>query len=232
MEYMARWGPKGFILSPEKIVPLFDLATSVALKSDNGTDTSGAVATNSKGREPQTIEFATTYFKSLNVDPRAQYEEWTSLIGESYPLLLAGKRFGPEKMQLKSINLSDVQLTPTGEFLCATISIVLEECATVVKNTSGSGVGGSGYVSGNSALNTSTGTMKDYLPIPPNGKLTQNEYLYAMHTMPEEDRQNKYDKYAHSEPGNGINYNVYNTTGRGGGGITTLAGPKDNAVKQ
>lgn len=226
MEYMARWGPKGFILSPEKIVPLFDLATSVALKSDNGTDTSGAVATNSKGREPQTIEFATTYFKSLNVDPRAQYEEWESLVGTSHPLLIGGKRFGAEKMQLKSINLSDVQLTPTGEFLCATISIVLEECATVEKKASSSG--GSSYVGGPGSSDESAAPLKSYLPPPPpNGKLTQKEYQYAMHTMPDEVRADAAETIA-AIPGNGLNYNL----GRGGGGINTLAGPKDNAVKQ
>ena len=227
MDYTAQWGPKGFLISPEKIVPFFDLATTISLKTDSGTDTSGAVATNAKGLEPQQVEFSTTYFKSLNVDPRAQYDEWASLVGASHPLLIGGKRFGAEKMQLQSVTLSDVRLTPKGEFICATISVVLSE-PTAQKTTSSGGSGKASTVSSS----TSNNTRRDYLPVPPNGKLTERDYLYAMHTMPEEDRANSVRIVSAAIPGNGLNYNVYDTTGRGGGGITTLAGPKDSAIKR
>lgn len=209
MDYTAQWGPKGFLISPEKIVPLFDLSTTISIKSDSGTDTSGAVASNAKGREPQEISFSTTYFKSLNVDPRAQYEEWVSLVGESYPLLIAGTRFGAEQMQLKSITLSDVQLTPKGEFICATIAISLSESTAKKKTSSGGGGGGT-------VRRATSNIRRDYLPVPPNGKLTERDYLYAMHTMPDEDRSNNTNN---------------NNNKHGGGGVTTLAGPKDSAIK-
>ena len=53
MEYTALWGPKGFIVSPSKIVPLMNLSTSFSVKTDSGNDTSGTATTNTKGRELQ-----------------------------------------------------------------------------------------------------------------------------------------------------------------------------------
>ena len=50
MEYTALWGPKGFIISPTKIVPLLNLSTSFAVKSESGNDTSGAATTNTMGK--------------------------------------------------------------------------------------------------------------------------------------------------------------------------------------
>ena len=39
MEYTAKWGPKGFLVSPSKIVPLMNLSTSFSVKADSGDDT-------------------------------------------------------------------------------------------------------------------------------------------------------------------------------------------------
>ena len=127
MSYLARWGPKGFLVSPSKIVPFNDFSTTVALKADSENDTSGTAPTNTRGRELQPMNFSTTYLRSLGVDPRAQWEEWESLIGQVHPLLIEGRRFGPAKMILTEASLSDVVVSNTGAFLEATVSIVLQE---------------------------------------------------------------------------------------------------------
>ena len=135
MEYTALWGPKGFIVSPEKIVPLNDLVTSIALKQDNGTDTSGTSPTNTKGKEPQTISLSTTYVKSAGVDPRSQIDEWTAEVGNAYTLYIGGVQFGPSKLKLTKVDVTNILLSPKGTFLSVKVAVTLEEYVEQVSTT-------------------------------------------------------------------------------------------------
>ena len=127
MGYTARWGRKGFIVSPSKIVPIANIATGVKLKTDSENDTSGTATTNTRGRELQTVTFDTKYLAAAGVNPRGQIAEWEAELGNVYPLYIGGKRFGPPKMKLTAVNETEIQLTPKGEFISVTISITLEE---------------------------------------------------------------------------------------------------------
>lgn len=127
MKYMAKWGQKGFLVSPSKIVPLLNFETSVDLITDSENDTSGTAPTNTRGRELQQITFSTQYLRSVGVDPRAQFEEWNSLIGQAHPLYIGDKRFGPAKMMLIGVAMTELQLTNTGEFLSIYLDITLQE---------------------------------------------------------------------------------------------------------
>ena len=126
MSYMARWGPKGFLISPTKIVAMENLRTSVTMKSDSENDTSGTSPTNTRGREAIPISFSVNYIRAAGVDPRAQKEEWESLVGQSYPLYVGGRRFGPELMTLKEVDF-DITLSNAGDFLSVEATISLEE---------------------------------------------------------------------------------------------------------
>ena len=127
MSYMARWGPKGFLVSPTKIVTLDDLNTSVSLKSDSENDTSGTSPTNTRGLLLQPVSFSVTYIRAAGTNPRAQLDEWNNLVGQSNPLYIGGKRFGPNSLILKQVDAADFVLSPNGEILSVTISISLEE---------------------------------------------------------------------------------------------------------
>lgn len=129
MAYMVRWGPKGFLVSPSKVVPFGNFTTSMKLKSDSENDTSGTEPTNTRGRELRPVTFETTYMSALGVDPRGQIEEWEGLIGQAHPLYIGSKRFGPPKMLLKEVATSDVKLTLQGEMISCKIAITLEEYA-------------------------------------------------------------------------------------------------------
>lgn len=131
MEYTALWGPKGFIVSPSKIVPLMDLSTSFSVKSDSGNDTSGTSKTNDRGRELQKLSLSTLYVRGAGVDPRGQIAEWEAVVGKSYPLYIEGKRFGPDKLTLKSVDVSDILLSNTGKFLQCAVALQFEEYSTV-----------------------------------------------------------------------------------------------------
>lgn len=127
MAYMAQWGPKGFVISPHKIVPLDNFSTSMKLKTDSENDTSGTQPVNTRGRELRPISFETTYWRALGVDPRAQIEEWEAQIGQAYPLYVGTKRFGPPKMILTEVSTSDIKLTASGEMLSCKIALKFEE---------------------------------------------------------------------------------------------------------
>lgn len=126
-KYMAQWGSKGFLVSPGKIVPLSTISTAYVLKSESNNDTSGTPPTNTRGLELEEIMLETTYLAAAGVDPRGQVEEWKSLIGDTNPLYIQGKRFGPKLLQLKQVSVQNVQLDNAGRFLSVDLSISLQE---------------------------------------------------------------------------------------------------------
>lgn len=124
---MAQWGSKGFLVSPGKIVPLSTISTAYVLKSESNNDTSGTPPTNTRGLELEEITLETTYLAAAGVDPRGQVEEWKSLIGDTNPLYIQGKRFGPKLLQLKQVSVQNVLMDNAGRFLSVDLSISLQE---------------------------------------------------------------------------------------------------------
>lgn len=137
MKYQARWGKKGFLVSPQKIVPLEGFKTGYKWKDDDKSDTSGKKKTNTRGPEAQTVSFTATYLRAAGVDPRSQYEEWCGEVGKSYPLYVGEKRFGPAKMMLKSVDMSNVLLSAQGDFLRVDLALTFtEETSSASKTAS------------------------------------------------------------------------------------------------
>lgn len=163
MGYQARWGPKGFIISPNKIVPLMGLSTSLTLKADSENDTSGTQPTNTRGRELRPITFSVPYYAAAGVDPRDQIRQWEAELGKSYPFLIEGKKFGEDKMMLTNVETSDIQLSNSGKFISCVISITLEEYSEGKKSKL-VGKSGSG---GKDAAMTATASLMDRAALKP-----------------------------------------------------------------
>ena len=125
--YLAKWGNKGFLVSPEKIVPLLSLSTGFARKSDTNNDTSGQPTTNTRGLELQTIQLETRYVAGTGVDPRGQIEEWRNQFYKRYPLYINGQQFGPDLLELVSVDISNVQLDNKGRFISVDVAVTLGE---------------------------------------------------------------------------------------------------------
>lgn len=159
MGYTAKWGNKGFIVSPSKIVALENLSTAIKLKTNSENDTSGTPTTNTRGRELQTISFSAKYLAAAGVNPRGQINEWEAELGNAYPLYIGGKRFGPAQMMLTAIEVSDIQLTAGGEMLSVTISITLQEYDE--SNVSALANNASGTVAGKDAAMSATASKTD-----------------------------------------------------------------------
>lgn len=149
MGYQARWGPKGFIISPKKIVAIEDFKTSYELKTDTNEDTSGTPPTNTKGRELQPVTMSTQYLRATGTDPRGQIEEWGSLVGKHHPLCINEKVFGPANMQLQKVDVSDVLFNNEGVMLGCTVSLTFMEYSvsstTNGATTSKAGAGSGAY---------------------------------------------------------------------------------------
>lgn len=127
MGYKARWGPMGFLVSPDKIVPFDNFSTSITLKTESGNDTSGTSSSNARGLELQPMSFTTKYMRAAGVDPLERFNAWKALVGKSHPLYIGDKRFGPSKMRLKSVSVSELLTNNNGVFLSITLDITLEE---------------------------------------------------------------------------------------------------------
>ena len=127
MSIMAYWGPMSFEVSTNRIAVLQNLTTSLTLKEDSENDTSGTEPTNTRGRELRPMSFDITYHAAAGNNPRAMISAWESLLGYSYPLVIGGQRFGEGKMKLKNVSTKDIQLTNSGGFIQAAVSISLEE---------------------------------------------------------------------------------------------------------
>lgn len=161
--YLAKWGNKGFLVSPSKIVPLLSLSTGFARKSDTNNDTSGQPTTNTRGLELQQIQLETRYVAAAGVDPRGQIEEWKQQFGKHYPLQINGQQFGPDLLELVSVDISNVQLDNRGRFISVDVSITLEEyippetTVTDKKADTSSSGGSSGSSGGTKSQAMSTG---------------------------------------------------------------------------
>ena len=127
MQYLAKWGQKGFLISSDKIVPLSGLKATFSLKNDANNDTSGTPSTNTQGRELVPVSFSTTYFAGAGVDVRAQIDEWNSLIGQIHPLYVGGKPFGAANLQLEKVDVSEIQTDAKGNFLWAKLAFSFVE---------------------------------------------------------------------------------------------------------
>ena len=129
MSNMAQWGSKKFLLSPTKIILMENFSTSMELKADSENDTSGTSPTNTRGLVARPVSFSVTYTRAAGADPRAQLEEWERLIGQSNPLFIGGKRFGPQSLMLKKVDASNFVFSPKGDFLSVTVNLSLLENA-------------------------------------------------------------------------------------------------------
>ena len=123
MSNMAQWGSKNFLLSPTLIMLMENFSTSVELKADSENDTSGTSPTNTRGLVARPVSFSVTCTRAAGADPRTQLEEWENLVGQSNPLYIGGKRFGPASLMLKKVDASNFVFSPNGDFLSVTINL-------------------------------------------------------------------------------------------------------------
>lgn len=123
---MATWGPKSFIVSPQKIAAMEGLTFSVSVKSDNGYSAGGTSTTNTRGREATPVSFSVKYVRGMGVDPYAEQRSWESLVGERHYFNVGGRLFSKYKMLLKHVDFN-VTLSDSGVYMAVDVKISLVE---------------------------------------------------------------------------------------------------------
>ena len=99
------------------------------LDTENSDDKAGSPATKTKALKLQSLSFDFDVAMVAGADVRGEYESWTELVGNYAPFYLAGRRFGPPKLQLTAVKLSDTTIDDFGRILKGKISITLTEYA-------------------------------------------------------------------------------------------------------
>ena len=132
MAVTARWRSKRWEVSPKTIKALEGFSTSYSLKTgdaDDGSDAEGRPPVYKRGMELQPLGIETFLSASAGVEVRNEIESWGALVGKSAPLVLGGRRFGPEKLLLTGIEVSEAFIDDLGRMKQAKITIKFIEDA-------------------------------------------------------------------------------------------------------
>ena len=126
MATMAKWGPKTWAVTPQKVVALEGLAFSYSQVADNNTSTEKKKTTNERGTDLFPLSFTTVLHSGAGVDVRAEIESWKKLVTKVNYFYLGGKKLGP-KLQLRKVSVSNVKIDDFGRMRLATLSFELKE---------------------------------------------------------------------------------------------------------
>lgn len=140
MATVAKWNGIEWEVSRARVAMLNSISTSVELDTSQNSDAEGSPPQNTKALKAQKFNIDYTAAYAIGTDPLSEYEKCAAKIGEYAPFFLGGKRFGPEKVQLVSVNISNAVLNGKGVIISATIALSFAEYApeaSAKKATSG-----------------------------------------------------------------------------------------------
>ena len=126
MAIIAKWGPKEWGVSTNKVIALEGLSFSYSQVADENTSTEEKKITNERGVELFPLNFTTTLHSGAGVDVRDEIESWKALVTQVNYFYLGGKKLGP-KLQLRKVAVSDVKLDDLGRMRLATLSFEFKE---------------------------------------------------------------------------------------------------------
>lgn len=141
---MAYWNNMKWEVSSKQLAYLEGLTTAYSIDTDTNADKEGQKPTETVGLSLVEIAFNTTYrVETGTSNIRSVLDTWKSMVGVAAPLIIGNSIFGPDKMQLQSVNVSNVDLSPKGVIRAATLSFKFkefaEEAAGIKKTNSSSG---------------------------------------------------------------------------------------------
>lgn len=133
---MAYWNNMIWEVSSKQITYLESLTTAYSIDTSTNADKEGKKPTEQIGKSLIEIAFNTTYrVETGTSDIREMLKKWESMVGKSAPLIIGNAMFGPDKMQLQSVSVSNIELSPKGVIRAATLSFKLKEFAEEVAGT-------------------------------------------------------------------------------------------------
>lgn len=150
---MAYWNGMTWEVSSKHIAYLESLTTAYSIATDTNADKEGQKPTETIGKNLIEISFNTTYrVETGTADIRGMLKQWESMIGKAAPLIIGNAIFGPDKMQLQSVNVSNIEMNAKGFMRAATLSFKLKEFAEEESGVKTSSTGTSIKPNANTAL--------------------------------------------------------------------------------
>lgn len=134
--------------NPSQITRLESLSTSFSMQTETNADKEGVSPTETVGLNEIDISLSTTYrIETGTSDIKGMISAWKSQIGKAAPLIIGSEIFGPDKVQLQSVGISNVQMRANGFFTAATLAFTFKEyieepVVASVSGTRGSTAGG------------------------------------------------------------------------------------------
>ena len=140
MSLMASWNGMSWECSPKEITWLEGLSTSFEIETNTNADKSGKSPTEMVGMKEIPVSFSTTYRVETGTrDIKKKISEWRALIGKAAPLIIGNEIFGPNKLQLTKVVISNIKMRPNGLFTAATLSFSFKEYIGIKNTTKSSG---------------------------------------------------------------------------------------------
>lgn len=142
---MAYWNGMTWGVSTKEIAFLESFTTSFGIETSTNADKEGESPTEKVAKSLVEFSMSTTYqVETGTTDVLGKIEEWKKQIGKAAPLILGSKIFGPEKVQLQNVGVSNTRISPNGVLYGATLTFSFKEMAEektsgVTTTTSGSG---------------------------------------------------------------------------------------------
>ena len=135
---IASWNDMIWECTPSCITRPEGIQSARAIKSETNDDKKGKTPTENVGFNDEEVTLSTTYRVETGTrDIRGVYEKWRGLVGKAAPLVIGSAIFGPDKMQLQSVSISNISTRADGTFMAATLSFKFVEFveAVAVKTT-------------------------------------------------------------------------------------------------
>ena len=125
---IAYWDGMIWECSPRIISRLDGLSTSFSMQTETNADKEGVSPTETVGLNETEISLSTTYrIETGTSDIKGMINAWKSKIGKAAPLIIGCEIFGPDKVQLQSVGVSNVGMRPNGLFTEATLAFKFKE---------------------------------------------------------------------------------------------------------
>lgn len=125
---MAYWNGMTWGVSSQQIAFLESLSTSFSVNTSTNADKEGKSPTERVAKNLVEFSLSTTYrVETGTKDIRAVINRWTNLVGKADSFVIGNQIFGPDKMQLMSVDVSDVRLTANGVMMSAKLAFKFKE---------------------------------------------------------------------------------------------------------
>lgn len=144
---IAYWNGMTWECNPSMITRPESLSTAFSMQTETNADKEGVSPTETVGLNAVEISLSTTYrIETGTSDIKGMIDAWKEMIGKAAPLIIGSGIFGPDKMQLQSVSVSNVQIRHNGLFTAATLDFKFKEyieepVATSVSDTRGEAAG-------------------------------------------------------------------------------------------